>query len=877
MPIIKKFESYFRNRQYDEYDLTRYLGILIQEGVLNEDAVNRNFGIVSNVGLNVSLNPGSALIGGDYAFYIEFQKESGGDTIDLVFDLPTTSDRQDLVVLQIDRANETIDVVILKNTVEGNATDPVLTQDVETGTELYQFPLFRAVVSTGATVALTDLRTYAILNEAKKLEGAEKSIDGTFAANSDEKIPTEKATKSYVTSIVGLLSNLDTTTKTSVVNAINELVASLSTTDGNISTLTGRVDGHDTDISGLDGRIDALELIDHDHANKAELDLFQTGDRANLVTAYNHSQTVHSWAFIYAASGNTKIPNSYIEDRVITDVSVVASEAAQLALTAQEGDVAVRTDLSKSYIHLGTALGTMADWQELLSPTDAVQSVAGKTGVVTLVEADITDLHQHANKAILDATQEAFTTALKNKLDGIEANANNYSHPTQAAIDVNTSGAQIIDQVTVNTLGHVTAVTARTLTLADLGYTGDTNANNYVHPSFSNVDINTSGAQVFDTVNFNNGHISAYTLRNMTLADLGYTGATDANNYVHPDYTETDWSFTGAEVLSAVTVVNGHVNGYLKRTLTLANLGYTGATNADNYGSWSFAVNGVTQDAITSGDVLDFVAGSNITITRSADDKITIAGTGDTQLSTEQVQDIVGAMVASNTETRISVTYDDGTGKLNFVVDDMTPLVEWEYLGSVHDADDVVVIENDLDFPNYDYKFVVIGFTNANDITGQPFLRFKDGTTILTGSDYLRAYSRYGGTTTIAHTFIADNVDTAYDLPTIPAADGASDMLRRWEFVVGPRRKPTKNSVDMQYGLFILGEWGHSQGEPTNSVQYYNPGWGFGQIFGSYGSDSAGDIPDGIYIDTALDAGATDSTTVLVYRRKHTFSDTDLS
>ena len=38
------------------------------------------------------------------------------------------------------------------------------------------------------------------------------------------------------------------------------------------------------------------------------------------------------------------------------------------------------------------------------------------------------------------------------------------------------------------------------------------------------------------------------------------------------------------------------------------------------------------------------------------------------QISNEVIQDIVGAMVSDNTETGISVSYDDGTGKLNFVV-----------------------------------------------------------------------------------------------------------------------------------------------------------------------------------------------------------------
>ena len=41
-------------------------------------------------------------------------------------------------------------------------------------------------------------------------------------------------------------------------------------------------------------------------------------------------------------------------------------------------------------------------------------------------------------------------------------------------------------------------------------------------------------------------------------------------------------------------------------------------------------------------------------------------------LTTEQVQDIVGAMFTSNTETRISATYEDSDGTIDLVVDDMT-------------------------------------------------------------------------------------------------------------------------------------------------------------------------------------------------------------
>lgn len=75
---------------------------------------------------------------------------------------------------------------------------------------------------------------------------------------------------------------------------------------------------------------------------------------------------------------------------VLTDVFTVASQVAQLALTAQEGDIAIRTDESKTYVHNGGVAGTMADWSELISPTDGVITFNTRTGAVTLTSLDVT-------------------------------------------------------------------------------------------------------------------------------------------------------------------------------------------------------------------------------------------------------------------------------------------------------------------------------------------------------------------------------------------------------------------------------------------------------------------------------------------------------
>lgn len=54
----------------------------------------------------------------------------------------------------------------------------------------------------------------------------------------------------------------------------------------------------------------------------------------------------------------------------------------------------------------------------------------------------------------------------------ISSEYNNYSHPTQSAIAVDTSGIDVIDAISVNTLGHVTSVTSRTLQSASTSQKG---------------------------------------------------------------------------------------------------------------------------------------------------------------------------------------------------------------------------------------------------------------------------------------------------------------------------------------------------------------------------------------------------------------------
>ncbi len=83
-----------------------------------------------------------------------------------------------------------------------------------------------------------------------------------------------------------------------------------------------------------------------------------------------------------------KINPSQLPAIAISDTFVVATQVAMLALTAQTGDVAVRSDLSQTFILRGSNPAVLGDWELLQTPTDTVTSVFGRVGPVTAQNGD---------------------------------------------------------------------------------------------------------------------------------------------------------------------------------------------------------------------------------------------------------------------------------------------------------------------------------------------------------------------------------------------------------------------------------------------------------------------------------------------------------
>jgi len=130
---------------------------------------------------------------------------------------------------------------------------------------------------------------------------------------------------------------------------------------------------------------------------------------AGVWAAQTTAQVKASLAIAYADIAGT-VPTAALPPLAINEVFLVDDQAAMLALTAQRGDMAIRADDGRTYVLASDSPATLADWKEVLA-AGQVQSVAGRSGVVVLVKADVglglVDNTSDAGKPISTATQAA--------------------------------------------------------------------------------------------------------------------------------------------------------------------------------------------------------------------------------------------------------------------------------------------------------------------------------------------------------------------------------------------------------------------------------------------------------------------------------------
>ena len=278
----------------------------------------------------------------------------------------------------------------------------VVTKSVTVG-EIFVRPTFEGTLENKEDVTFTSVASGEII----KYDGSKWINNTLLEANIQEY-------DAGLTSIAGLPTIADkmlyttatdtwaTTTVTSFARTI------LDDADAATVRATIDVDQAGTDNSTnvtLSGSYDYLTLTGQDIA-LGQIDL-QTDVANTLLDASvaESNVTQHEAALSIASSqisdkalangvasldGSGKVPSAQLPALALTDVFVVSSQSAQLALTAQEGDLVIRTDESKTYVHNGGSAGTMADYTELQFP-DAVTSVNSLTGTVVLDTDDVSE------------------------------------------------------------------------------------------------------------------------------------------------------------------------------------------------------------------------------------------------------------------------------------------------------------------------------------------------------------------------------------------------------------------------------------------------------------------------------------------------------
>ena len=204
-----------------------------------------------------------------------------------------------------------------------------------------------------------------------------------------------------------------------------------------------------------------------------------------------------------------------------------------------------------------------------------------------------------------------FTTELKNKLDGIAANANNYSHPTH------TAAASGFYKVTVDSLGHVTAVTAvKKEDITRLGIPGQDTT--YTHPSDGPSGGATSGLYKI-TVN-DKGHVTSVTaVTKSDITELGIPGSQPTVPTISTDIAADASSDAKTASPKAVkTYVDSKVSSTYKPagSSTFANLPTPSASVLGNVYNVTDAF--TTTDKFIEGAGSTYSAGTNVVVVEAS-------------------------------------------------------------------------------------------------------------------------------------------------------------------------------------------------------------------------------------------------------------------
>lgn len=167
--------------------------------------------------------------------------------------------------------------------------------------------------------------------------------------------------------------------------------------------------------------------------------------RQNSFVSFDQSGQAQVTPFSSVAilDSNSKVPLNNLPATVINETFAVASQAEMLALTAQQGDVAARTDINRSFILKSAPASTLANWIPLLQ--SPVVTVNGKSGDVVLSGDDIALAKKYASWRTRTASQKLSEIVHITDWAGVDpTGATDSSAAIQQAVNEVASGTTIV-------------------------------------------------------------------------------------------------------------------------------------------------------------------------------------------------------------------------------------------------------------------------------------------------------------------------------------------------------------------------------------------------------------------------------------------------